>query len=316
METVKNYLESMFRNLPNTPEVLKAKQELLQMMEDKYIELMREGKTENEAVGTIISEFGNLDEVAESLGIEEIIAQKPSENTKSVTFDDIKEYFSTKLKSIVLRGIGIALFLCCVVPPIIFDNWLGAALMFIFIALGVGLCICSGNMLDSWRFLTNQPCSISSETADYVTNEKRNFKRRYSIYLSVGIACFICSVVPSIILDELFYCKIDFSGALFFMFIAVGVFLVTYAKSRYAMYQKILTLNDVATIGGSYVESKDKQPEYTNKNIKVIMSVYWPTVTCLYLCISFLTFAWHITWLIWPIAGVVSSIINAVYTKE
>ena len=39
METIKNYLESMFRNLPNTNEVLKAKAELLQMMEDKYTEL-------------------------------------------------------------------------------------------------------------------------------------------------------------------------------------------------------------------------------------------------------------------------------------
>ena len=60
METIKNYLESMFRNLPNTAEVLKAKNELLQMMEDKYAELRREGKSENEAVATVISEFGNL----------------------------------------------------------------------------------------------------------------------------------------------------------------------------------------------------------------------------------------------------------------
>ena len=41
METIKNYLETMFMNLPNTPEVYKAKQELLQMMEDKYQELKK-----------------------------------------------------------------------------------------------------------------------------------------------------------------------------------------------------------------------------------------------------------------------------------
>ena len=70
METIKNYLESMFRNLPNTSEVLKAKAELLQMMEDKYNELIAEGVNENTAVGTVISEFGNLDELAESLGLE------------------------------------------------------------------------------------------------------------------------------------------------------------------------------------------------------------------------------------------------------
>ena len=59
----------MFANLPATAEVLKAKDELWGMMEDKYNELISEGKSENEAVGTVISEFGNLDELAETLGL-------------------------------------------------------------------------------------------------------------------------------------------------------------------------------------------------------------------------------------------------------
>ena len=65
MDAIKNYLETMFLNLPNTPEVQKAKYELGQMMEDKYRELIADGKTENEAIGTVIAEFGNLDELAE-----------------------------------------------------------------------------------------------------------------------------------------------------------------------------------------------------------------------------------------------------------
>ena len=69
MDAIKNYLETMFLNLPNTPEVQKAKYELGQMMEDKYRELIADGKTENEAIGTVIAEFGNLDELAEDLGI-------------------------------------------------------------------------------------------------------------------------------------------------------------------------------------------------------------------------------------------------------
>ena len=69
METIKNYLESMFADLPNTAAVLKAKQELYSMMEDKYTELKEEGMADNEAIGIVISEFGNLDELAETLGI-------------------------------------------------------------------------------------------------------------------------------------------------------------------------------------------------------------------------------------------------------
>ncbi len=58
MDTIRTYLENMFLHLPKNPEVRRAKEELLSMMEDKYQELKREGRSENEAIGIVISEFG------------------------------------------------------------------------------------------------------------------------------------------------------------------------------------------------------------------------------------------------------------------
>ncbi len=78
MEIIKNYLEAMFKNLPLTEKVLKAKAELLQMMEDKYAELISQGKSENEAIGTVIAEFGKLEDLAQDLGIAEILEEKKS----------------------------------------------------------------------------------------------------------------------------------------------------------------------------------------------------------------------------------------------
>lgn len=69
MEVILSYLENMFLNMPQTPEVLRAKEELASMMEDKYNELLAEGRKENEAVGIVISEFGDLGELAEELGL-------------------------------------------------------------------------------------------------------------------------------------------------------------------------------------------------------------------------------------------------------
>ena len=86
METIRNYLMMMFASLPNTAEARRARDELWQMMEDKYTELIEEGRTENEAVGTVISEFGNLDELAESLGISELLpvaVPQPAENRRN-----------------------------------------------------------------------------------------------------------------------------------------------------------------------------------------------------------------------------------------
>ena len=73
MDTIKTYLENMFAGLPGTPDVMKAKNELFQMMEDKYNELIEEGISDNEAVGRVISEFGNLEEISEELGINNIL---------------------------------------------------------------------------------------------------------------------------------------------------------------------------------------------------------------------------------------------------
>lgn len=69
METIKTYLENMFRNLPKTKEIEHLKNELLSNMEERYNELKNEGKRENEAVGIVISEFGNIDELMEGLNI-------------------------------------------------------------------------------------------------------------------------------------------------------------------------------------------------------------------------------------------------------
>ncbi|MDD6193911.1 MAG: hypothetical protein PUB19_03310 [Lachnospiraceae bacterium] len=53
-----------------------------------------------------------------------------------------------------------------------------------------------------------------------------------------------------------------------------------------------------------------------NKVLDAVMSVYWPTITCLYLIYSFITFDWHISWIIWPIAAVVRGLIVGIFFEE
>jgi hypothetical protein len=69
MDDIRDYLESVFSKLPQTPEVHRAKDELGQMMEDKYAELLAQGMPEKDAAKATIAEFGNPDEMLESLGV-------------------------------------------------------------------------------------------------------------------------------------------------------------------------------------------------------------------------------------------------------
>lgn len=69
MNLIATYLDSMFAAYPSTPRLLEAKAELLAMMEDAYTERIAAGNSENEAIGQVIRDFGNLDELAPTLGI-------------------------------------------------------------------------------------------------------------------------------------------------------------------------------------------------------------------------------------------------------
>lgn len=321
METIKNYLETMFRNLPNTDQVIKAKQELLQMMEDKYSELISEGMSENAAVGTVISEFGNLDELAQTLGLESILnSQKSNKNKRDVSLDEVKEYFKAKNISSILKGLSIFFFITCVTPTILADNHdtLGVGLLFAFIGLGIALSIVSKSFMEPWDFLKKEPCSVSPQTIDFVVAEKKRFNTPYSIMHAIGVIfCALCFVPEWIVSTSSFSFLEELSGALIFFSVGIGVFLLVYSKKRFNAYKTILSLNEAETIGGNYANDASKNnPVYKNKKVQTIMDVYWSTITCIYLCYSFLTFDWHISWLIWPIAGVIAKMIKNIYGDE
>ncbi|MFC2734851.1 MAG: permease prefix domain 1-containing protein, partial [Oribacterium sp.] len=111
MEIIESYLDSMLGKLPDTPELRKARNELLQMMEDKFGELIEEGKSENEAAGTVIAEFGNLEELAESLGLRELLGKReiPKNPGRVLSLDEAERCLSDFTLRAVLAGIGLML---------------------------------------------------------------------------------------------------------------------------------------------------------------------------------------------------------------
>lgn len=151
METIRNYLDNMFRSMPDTPEVRRAKEELWQMMEDKYTELTDAQVSENEAVGTVITEFGNMEEVFETLGISQYLpaavkkedAPERGKRQKTVSrqagrrnepyvggtrgyadvpangIDEVKAYAEGMRRSRIAVALGVALCIISVCGPIL-----------------------------------------------------------------------------------------------------------------------------------------------------------------------------------------------------
>ncbi len=319
METIKNYLEAMFASMPNTPEVRKAKSELLTMMEDKYNEMIAEGINENTAVGTVISEFGNLDELAEDLGlskeVEEVKERTQDNKRRFVSLDEVKGYLGSEVKSAWMVGIAVLLFITSVIYPILGDivrvnEGLMVGLMFLSIAIGVGLCVYNGIYCAEWDFLKKENCTIDLATAEYVKERRRSFKPTYALCHTIGVMLCVICWVPAAIFDGS-----EAAVPFLFIFVGIGVLMIIYSSTIYGSYEKILSVNDRATISGNYGKDED-QITYINETSSKVMELYWPTVTCIYLMISFLTFSWGTTWIIWPIAAILRKILMVSLAKE
>lgn len=69
MEKIRAFVDNMFLSLPDTPEVQEAKAHILEGMLDRYEALLGQGKNENEAFGTVIGEFGSMEELRRELGL-------------------------------------------------------------------------------------------------------------------------------------------------------------------------------------------------------------------------------------------------------
>ncbi len=321
METIRNYLETMFARLPITLEVQKAKNELWQMMEDKYTELIKDGKTENEAVGIVISEFGNLDELAEELGISSFVIQgnqKSSEEFCNMKLAEVKDYLHDKTRSAytVALGVFLCIISCCGYMLDISWNWRGGVFaicfMFLMIAAAVSLFLFSSFVMGKWKFLKEKRCSVDFATAEYVHNRRESFRVTHAMMITIGVILCILSVLPTVIVSSILSWSSGFGVVLMFVFVGVGVFLIVAAVNVNSGMTTILSLNKSDTMGSCFVPSQ-KQVSYKNATISQIMSIYWPTVTCIYLCWSFLSFDWHITWIIWVIAALVQQLIRAVW---
>ena len=122
----------------------------------------------------------------------------------------------------------------------------------------------------------------------------------------------ILGLVPlfvGIIIDEENELLLITMLCLLFLIVGVGVIFLVMTGIRWESYQKLLQ-------EGDYTRTK----KCSAKKSENIQSIYWIIVTAIYLAWSFYTMKWYLTWIVWPVAGVLSGVIavvcNMVYSKD
>lgn len=274
MEAIREYLNNLFMSLPETPEVLRAKAALLEMMEDKYDELISDGKSEKEAVGTVISEFGNLEELAEELGIERYLKreenaeessntaasrktgnyQRPPKKQYEWTFNDARDYLKYAWRHAACIAFGVALCIWSPYPDSILDAaaeaagyvpegvaaTLGGVLLFFMVAAAVVLFCFAAHMRKQYGNVARYGISLDEKASRFVV-QKRETDEKTRLWMRItGIVLCIISVVPSSInyVGNIVIQEMLDSSVL--VFVGVGVCLIVMSASTGNRYKELI----------------------------------------------------------------------------
>lgn len=187
---------------------------------------------------------------------------------------------------------------------------IGVMLLLLLVAIGVALFIVVDSFNKKYDYLNNEMLILSYGVRGIVEKEKSEFNLKYVVCTAIATVMCILAVVPLFAMIAVVEAgsnayEDDFlillGVVIMLLLVAVAVFLFVWVNSVQGIFNQLLQVG-----------------EYTRKNKSVktrneaISSIYWTLVTAIYLGVSFLTMKWHITWIIWPVAGVASAILDAI----
>jgi transcriptional regulator with XRE-family HTH domain len=238
----------------------------------------------------------------------DIIPSDQEANVVRLSMEEVNRYVLEKERSTNLVSRGVLLCIYGLLPLFLMlgltesstisigedtASVIGVSFLLLLVASGITLMIISNP-----RNIPLEKLDAAFELSygvEGVYREKlQQYLPSYSRSVALAIVLLIFSVIPVLLAgmvsdsDALLYFMLDFmvliAGAAIFMLIRVN------AKKN--VYEVILKL-------GEFTPEKIKE----NKRIEKLAAVYWPLVVAIYLGWSFLKNGWYISWIVWPIAG-------------
>lgn len=186
----------------------------------------------------------------------------------------------------------------------------GLITLLLMVAVGVAFFIVSDSFNKKYEYLNGEMICLDYGVRGVVEKEKNEFNLKYVICTTVATIMCILSVVPlflgiaigeegKVAVGEDFVILLCIDLLLFL--VAIAVFLFVWANSMQGVYKQLLQEGEYA-----------KKYKSMRKRDDAIRSIYWMLATAIYLGWSFITNDWHITWILWPVAGVGSGILEAI----
>ena len=328
MNVIIAYLDAMFSAYPQTPRLLEAKAELQGMMEDAYSSLIAEGRSENEAVGQVISDFGNIEEVAPVLGITTDLIQDPPTGDATapatryppVTLDEAQAYADAMRRIRFRFSAAVMLFVlspsALISLPVAAMSGLlpiaegvavfaGLLVLLAFVAVGVVVILATSRETDPYSHISEGRFGKNPTVTRWANALAAEHERPRIRALQIAVALWILAPIPLIA----FALLLDGSPAdEFWTVIGVVLVLVFVAAGLGVLLPQIwahTVAEELGTDAGTMADDEERSI------VSVIAAFYWPLLTAIFLAWSFIGNAWSISWIVWPVGAVLFGAIAA-----
>lgn len=341
MDVIFSYLESMFARYPASPRLTAAKSELREMMEDAYQAAIAAGRSENEAVGQVITEFGNLDELAPVLGISSDLHPErasaagvyggtptgtatppPAPSYPLVRLDEAQGFSDATRRTHPILAIAVALFVISPAPLIaltqgggpsaVLDSdvaaFAGLATLLVLVAIGVGMIVLIGRSLAPYSRISEGRFTPNPAVNAWAQEVRLQHEGRRITALVIAVSLWILAALP-VLASGLLGDSLGSWGEWLQVFgvpatlviIAVGLLILIPTAWAESVAQRLAR--------GRKEERAEEASSPTA--IRVIQAVLGPITVIIYLVWSFVSGDWHITWIVWPIMGLLFAVLGA-----
>jgi hypothetical protein len=178
----------------------------------------------------------------------------------------------------------------------------GLVVLISLVATAVSYFIRFSSKLEKYDYMKINPFELDYETEKMVKSVQNEDEPPYKSAIAVSVVGYILSALPVVITPLV--SEVEGFGVL-----SVTVTLLIVALSTYNIIIKSAA-NDACNVllqqGDYSVKNK------TNKKFQTITTVYWCITVAVFLGYSFITNNWGMSWIIWPVAGVLFGAIKAI----
>lgn len=148
---------------------------------------------------------------------------------------------------------------------------------------------------------------LSDQTPPYIQAEQQRYRRRSAVLVSIAVVLYILSVIPVILAEEMGFNE-DLAVVPLLAICAVATGLLIFNFMSRPRYQK---MDD--TMVKEFHEWKQHKERKESHAQRAVISALWLAILAVYFIVSFATFAWHVTWIIFLVGAAVDQIIRAVF---